>query len=98
MDGVETIFELPRPHVGFGTGFVSQDLNKGKTPSSREEEMTESTCKLRVFWSAFKSLVTVERVIPQDIVLKTGREDEFDLTLLLATKETNLSIRLARSA
>jgi hypothetical protein len=60
--------------------------------------MTESACKLKVFWTALKSLVTGDRASPQDIVLKTGIEDELDLTLLLTTKGTNLSIRLARSA
>jgi hypothetical protein len=59
--------------------------------------MEDNARKFRSFWGMLKSLVSGARVSPQDIVLKTGKEVEFDLTLLLTTRDTNLSLPLARS-
>jgi hypothetical protein len=79
-----------------GTGFVSQEL-KAQDSMGREEEMNRNTWKQRVFWSRIKSLISGGSASPQDIVLKTGKENEFDLSLLLTTRGTNLSVRLAKS-
>jgi hypothetical protein len=58
--------------------------------------MEDNARKFRSFWGMLKSLVSDDCFSPQDIVLKTGKEVEFDLTLLLTTRETNLSLPLVR--
>ena len=60
--------------------------------------MAENRGKSSFLWRAVKSLMLRNRFSRQDIVLKSGNEEEVDLTLLLMTKGANRSLRLVKSS